>query len=190
MATRKNPDWHVWAGDALYWIRTPPGIYIFIIAILGAAVAFASNRSAPPATTSAPIYVNPPARPATIPFPPPPNSPPQCQLPGTRYAERFHRCIRAEIGTQNNCSADFIFINTLGYCIALYESPTYRVYAGNFFFLSGDRPATIYVIDGAALAVDTALNEAYFLYPGYEITLFNTAKFRATTYTRIRITFQ
>jgi len=98
--------------------------------------------------------------------------------------------MRAEAGTQNHCSADYIFIGSLGYCIALAESPTYRVYAGNFFFLSGDRPATICVIDGTALAVDTALNETYFLYPGDKITLYNTAKFRANTYTRIRITFQ
>jgi hypothetical protein len=190
MAVKKNPDWHVWLGDVLYWIRTPPGIYIFIIAILGIGLAIATNRPAPPATSSPPAYVSQPAPPATISLPAPPISPPQCQLPGTRYAERFHRCIRAETGTQNNCPADFMFINSLRYCIALYESPAYMLYAGDLFFLSGDLPATIYVIDGDALAVDTALNEAYFLYPGDEITLFNTAEFRATTYTRIRITFQ
>jgi len=52
MAVKKNPDWHVWLGDILYWIRTPPGIYISIISVLVAALWYSLSTSSPPKVVS------------------------------------------------------------------------------------------------------------------------------------------
>lgn len=159
MATRKNPDWHVWAGDALYWLRTPPGIYIFIIVILGLGLAIQSNGpKLPPTYPTPPFYTQAPTiQPQRIvPSPPAPIMRTDNCPDGTIYVQHLAGCIPGHLrtttffveGTKNNCPDDAIFSDRVGRCIPMYDAGNYTIFAGNLFGISGRRKAYLYVRSG------------------------------------------
>jgi hypothetical protein len=181
MTIRKNPDWHVWMGDALYWIRTPPGIYIFIILVLGTWLLGSLNKSAPPTTYSAPVYVTPASSPPqhALPVPHPPAVQSDGCPPGTLFVQHLNNCITghrrtADIfvgGTKNNCPDDAVFIDRLGRCIPMFSVGTYRIFAGDVFYISGRRDAYVYVRSGQIRISNPAVNFDKFKYPSDRPTL-------------------
>ena len=158
MAARKNPDWHVWAGDALYWLRTPPGIYIFIIVILGLGLAIQSNGPKVPTYPTPPFYTQAPTiQPQRIvPTQPPPIMRTDNCPDGTIYVQHLSGCIPGHHrtttffveGTKNNCPDDAIFSDRVGRCIPMYDAGNYTIFAGNLFGISGRRKAYLYVRSG------------------------------------------
>jgi hypothetical protein len=159
MTVRKNPDWHVWVGDALYWIRTPPGIYIFVIFILGVGLTISLHSPTLPPTHSVPVYVNPSPSPPPqqiVPTPAPPAIPTERCPAGTIFVQHLASCIPGHrrttdifvAGTKNNCPDDAIFIDHLGGCIPMYSAGNYTLFAGNLFTISSRRTAYVYVRSG------------------------------------------
>jgi hypothetical protein len=159
MSIRKNPDWHVWVGDALYWIRTPPGIYVFIILILGIWLIGSTNRIPQPIHYSTPAYVPSSPSPPQLasPFPPPP---PVAQIdgcpPGTLFVQHLNSCITGHRrttdifvpGTKNNCPDDTIFIDRMGHCTPMYSVGNYTISPNDVFYISNRRGAYLYVRSG------------------------------------------
>ena len=139
MATQgKNPDWHVWAGDALYWLRTPPGIYIFIIVILGLGLAIQSNGPKLPPTYPTPTFYTqaPTIQPQRIVSTQPPPIMKTDNCPdGSIYVQHLSGCIPGHHrtttffveGTKNNCPDDAIFSDRVGRCIPMYDAGNYTM---------------------------------------------------------------
>jgi hypothetical protein len=168
MSARKNPDWHVWAGDALYWLRTPPGIYVFIIVVLGFALTIQANGPKLTPAYSTPAF---PAQAPTvqpqriIPIPPPPMLKIDNCPAGTIYVQHLSGCIPGHHrtttifveGTKNNCPHDAIFIARLGRCIPMYSVGNYTLSAGDVFTLSARRDAYVYVRSGQIQIYNSAV---------------------------------
>jgi hypothetical protein len=62
-------------------------------------------------------------------------------LGGTVYDVLTNQCLASESGTQNNCRVDYIFLDKVNACVEVQTSRGYKVYAGNYFRLSGIPPA-------------------------------------------------
>jgi hypothetical protein len=160
MTVRKNPDWHVWLGDVLHWIRTPPGIYVFIIFVLGFGLAISLHSPSLPPTYSVPVYVNPNLPPPSQRIVPAALPPATTQTdgcpPGTLFVQHLAACITGHRrttalfveGTKNNCPHDAIFIDRFGRCIPMYSIGNYTLFAGDVFTLSARRDAYVYVRSG------------------------------------------
>ncbi len=187
MAVKKNPDWHVWLGDILYWIRTPPGIYITIIAVLGAALWF-SILGTPSRNTA----WSPPPQPAPASKPQPqPVAPPTYCAPGTVYEARVAGCVGIVAGSQNHCPQDYIFIKAYNACTHLsvwrgrwYLEPTHLI------TLSGKRHTTITMNEGSAVLTEDFASTRHLLNAGDTITIFQGATLEAVTFTRIAVAFE
>jgi hypothetical protein len=169
VAIRKNPDWHVWLGDVLHWIRTPPGIYVFIIFILGLGLVIQTNSPKLPPTYPTPVFSTqvPALQPQRIvPTPPPPIMKADSCPDGTIYVEHLAGCISGHRrttnifveGTKNNCPDDAIFSDRFGRCIPMYSAGNYTIFAGNIFFISGRRNAYVYVRSGQIQIYNPAVN--------------------------------
>ncbi len=156
MTARKNPDWSVWLGDVLYWIRTPPGIYIFIILILGASLLGSLHKNNPPINLSAPVYTAPALPQQAVPSSLPPVAQNDGCAPGTLLVWHLDTCIAGHRrtvnivvpGTKNNCPDDAIFRDRIGRCIPLYSVGNYTIFAGDEFTISGRRDAYVYIRSG------------------------------------------
>lgn len=181
MAVRKNPDWHVWLGDVFHWIRTPPGIYVFIILVLACWLLTTLNKPPPP-SYSAPVLVNP------TPSPPPQRGEPTLPPPavradgcpaGTIYVQHRASCFPGHRrttetfinGTKNNCPDDAIFIDRLSRCIPMYSVGNYRILAGDVFYISDRRDAYVYVRSGQIQIYNPAANFNRIKPPGDTPTL-------------------
>jgi len=193
MAVRKNPDWSIWLADVWHWARQPPGIYICVIVILAAALWYSQSTptyklasSPPPAAPAAPTYPPHPVIPPATPVPTPDNLCPN----GQRYAPYAKHCVYFTPGTQNNCAADYIYINSLDGCIPLTSDPHYRVWPGNYFRLTGNRTPHITLLEGAATLTEDQTSQFHSLTPGIEYLVQGPATFRASAFTRIIIRFQ
>jgi hypothetical protein len=159
MAARKN----------LYWIRTPPGIYIAIIFALGFWLVTSLHRPTSPPTYSVPVYINPtpspPPQPAASTLPPPAIQPDGCPA-GTIPVQHLAGCVPGHRrtnqifvgGSKNNCPQDAIFIDRLGGCIAMYSAGNYTLFAGNTFYISGRHDAYVYVRSGQVQIYNPAVN--------------------------------
>jgi hypothetical protein len=169
MAVKKNPDWHVWLGDVLYWIRTPPGIYAFIIFILGFGLAISLQKPTLPPTYSVPVYTNPTASPPpqrVVPTPPPPAIQTDGCPAGTIFVQHLASCVPGHRrttdifveGTKNNCPDDAIFSDRVGRCIPMYSAGNYTIFAGNVITISGRRDAYVYVRSGLIQIYNPAVN--------------------------------
>jgi hypothetical protein len=182
MAVKKNPDWHVWLGDVLYWLRTPPGIYIFLIFVLGFWLVTSLHSPTLPPTYSVPVYINPTASPLpqrVVPTPPPPAIQTDGCPAGTVFVQHLATCIpghRRTInifvqGTKNDCPDDAIFIDRLARCIPMYSVGNYTIFAGDVFYISDRRDAYVYVRSGQIQIYSPAAKFNKYKYPSDQPTL-------------------
>jgi hypothetical protein len=138
MTIRKNSDYTVWLGDVWHWARQPPGIYVCIIVILAGGLWYSLSTPSPTkiVTYSAPQVARAPVIPQSQVEPPLASC-----LGGTVYDVLTNQCLASESGTQNNCRVDYIFIDKVNACVEVQTPRGYKVYAGNYFRLSGIPPA-------------------------------------------------
>jgi hypothetical protein len=159
MAVRKNPDWSVWLADVWYSASRPPGIYICIIAILGAALWYSlsapTTRIARTTPQSAAPATRIPQASQSQPMPPPG----YCNE-GNKYDGRIAKCVIWLPGVQDDCPVDYDFENYLNGCVSLFAYPRWRIDPGSRFEISGFPPTRINILEGA-ISVHTLGNPKY-----------------------------
>lgn len=186
MAVKKNPDWHVWLGDILYWIRTPPGIYIVIIAVLLATLYFSFSSTPKVITYTAPQIVRPP-----VVAQPQPQLPPSPCTASETQDPRTQRCLDSARGSPNSCPFNYTFVARLDACIALDNNANWTFGSGEQFTLSGVPSTTIKVLSGGIGVTAMPNGSEFFFTTGETVTVSFGSNVRAIAEsTRVYIRFE